>query len=171
MPDPEVDRESVGPMLKKVRVEAGVSRRDIAQKLGCSISTIARLETGKTMATDEMINRLKALTLLGEHHRAAEGVGEALGATGGVVAGIGGATTAVSAAGIPGLSAAGMTSGLAALGLGSMATGIGVVAAIPVALGLAGYGVVKGLKTLVEANNLECKEVDDLLEIRVKSVN
>ena len=65
-----------------------------------------------------------------------------------------------------------MTSGLAALGLGSMATGIGVVAAIPIGLGLASYGVVKAIKAIARANKLDAnvEELDDTLEFRLKPV-
>jgi len=67
------------------------------------------------------------------------------GAVGGATVGIGLSITAVSAAGsVTGLSAAGITSGLAALGFGAMVTGVAVTAAIPCAIGLGGYGLVKG---------------------------
>lgn len=159
-------RDEIGELLKQVRLETGISRRELAERLGCSESTIKRLETGVTTASEEMWNRCKALDLVGQSHdpgNAEEAAGAAVGAAGGIA----GAGAAVAAAGaVPGLSAAGMTSGLAALGLGSMVTGIGVVAAIPIATGLVGYGVVKGIKALVEANNLDAVEVDDVLEIR-----
>lgn len=158
--------DEIGELLKQVRLETGISRRELAEMLGCSESTIKRLETGVTAASEEMLNRCRALVLLGQKYdsgNAAETAGAAAGAAGGIV----GAGAAVAGAGaVPGLSAAGMTSGLAALGLGSMATGIGVVAAIPIAAALASYGVVKGIKALVEANNLDAIEVDDVLEIR-----
>lgn len=157
-------RDEVGELLKAVRVETGISRKELAERLGSSISTVARLETGTTAATEEMYNRCLALVLLGQKYD--DDAGETAGAVAGSASGVAGGVAAVSAAGIPGLSAAGMTSGLAALGLGSMATGIGVVAAIPIATGLATYGVIKGIKSLVKANKLQCEQVDDTLEIR-----
>ena len=164
-------QDEVGEALRVVRDRTGVSRRELAERLGCSASTVTRLETGETLATTEMYNRLQALTVLGQNYlggAAAEAAAGAAGAAGGVA----GATAAVSAAGtVGGLSAAGMTSGLAALGLGSMATGIGVVAAIPIAAGLASYGVIKGLKSLIAANKLDCEAVDDVLEIRLKMID
>ncbi|MCY4152851.1 MAG: helix-turn-helix transcriptional regulator [Aestuariivita sp.] len=164
-------REEVGEALKFVRLEAGVGRRELAKMLGCSISTITRLENGDTQATDEMYNRLKALMIIGQNYsydNTAEIAAGAAGAAGGVA----GATAAVSAAGsVAGLSATGMTSGLAALGLGSMATGIGVIAAIPIAAGLASYGVIKGITSLAKANKLDCKKLDDVLEIHMKTVD
>ena len=161
-------QDEVGEALRVVRDRTGISRRELAERLGCSASTVTRLETSETMATTEMFNRLQALTVLGQNYLGGAAAEAAAGAAGGVA----GATAAVSAAGtVGGLSAAGMTSGLAALGLGSMATGIGVVAAIPIAAGLASYGVIKGLKSLIAANKLDCEAIDDVLEIRLKMID
>lgn len=163
-------KDEVGEALKVVRVEAGIGRRELAQMLGSSVSTITRLEDGTTNATDEMYDRLKALMIIGQSY-AGDKTAEAAAGVAGVTGGVAGATTAVSAAGsVAGLSAAGMTSGLAALGLGSMATGIGVVAAIPIAAGLSAYGVMKGVKKLVATNKLDCEKIDDILEIRMKGI-
>ncbi len=117
-----------------------------------------------------MLRRLKALTLLGQSHEesASELVGAAVSASAGVVGTIGAVSTLGS---VGGLSAAGMTSGLAALGVGSMATGIGVVAIIPIATGLAGYGVLKGIKNIAKARKLGSEQVDERLEIRLSALN
>lgn len=167
------ERADVGELLKNTRLEAGVSRRELAEMLGSSEATIKRLETGTTFATDEMWNRCVALCVLGQRYD--PGSTEEAVATGtGAAVGVAGATTAVSAAGtVTGLSAAGMTSGLAALGLGSMATGIGVVAAIPIGIGLASYGVVKALKAIARTNKLDAHvvEADDMLEVTLKPAN
>lgn len=167
------DRAEIGELLKELRLETGISRRELAEMLGCAEATIKRIETGETIASEEMMNRCLALQLLGQRHDPGS-VEENVGAGAGVGTGIAGATAAVSAAGaVPGLSAAGMTSGLAALGLGSMATGIGVVAAIPVGLGLASYGVVKAIKAIARANKLDAhvEEIDDMLEFRLKPIS
>jgi len=144
-----------------------------AKMLGVSEATIRRLESGESEPTEAFMSRITALCVIGMakfgklKEAEKEKVSEVLGASGGVVAGVGGALGAVSAAGaVTGLSAAGMTSGLAALGGGAMLTGIGVVACIPVATGLAGYGLVKGIKSLCEANRLNCSEVAGRWEIR-----
>ena len=168
----EVTKANCGAKLKLVREISGISRRESAQKLGVSEATIRRLETGQSEATDEFMNRLRALCVIGiakfgklsESEK--EKVSDSLGVAGGVVAGIGGAIGAISASGaVAGLSAAGMTSGLAALGGGAMLTGIGVVAAIPVATGIAGFGLVKGIKKICEANKLNCQAFNDRWEI------
>ena len=164
-------REEVGEALRSVRDRTGISRRELAEKLGCSVSTITRLETRETTATQEMFDRLTALMLLGQNYSGGT-MAETVAGAGGAVGGITGATAVVSAAGsTAGLSAAGMTSGLAAIGAGSMVTGIGVVAAIPVAACLASYGVVKALKSFISEEKLDCEIVDDILEIRLKPVN
>lgn len=167
-----ITRSNCGVKLRLVREVSGMSRRDLAQAIGCSESTISRLETKKTLPTTDFTNRLKALVVIGYHkfskmsEAEKNDIEETLGVTGGVTTGVGGSIAAVSAAGsVSGLSAAGITSGLAALGGGSMLAGIGVVAAIPAAVGLAGYGLVKGIKAICDANNLSCKEVDGRFEI------
>ena len=171
----EVTKANCGEKLKLVREISGISRRELAQKLGVSEATIRRIEgegSKTTEPTDEFMNRVHALCVIGiakfgklsESEK--EKVSESLGAIGGVIAGVGGAIGAVSAYGaVAGLSAAGITSGLAALGGGAMLTGIAVVAAIPVATGLAGYGLIKGIKKICEANRLECQEVKERWEI------
>lgn len=170
--------ENCGLKLKLVREVSGLSRKELAGILGCSETTVFRLETSKTRATTDFINRLRALVVIG-HHRFQQltdsekaTLGETLGAMGGVATGIGGSIAAVSAAGsVTGLSAAGITSGLAAIGGGSLLGGIGVIAAVPVAVGLAGYGLVKGIRAICEANDLQCHEVDGRYEIAPASVS
>jgi len=45
------------------------------------------------------------------------------------------------------------------------------VAVLPVAVGAAGYGVVKGIKAICEHNNLSCNEVDGRFEIVPELLN
>jgi len=169
--------ENCGKKLRLVREVSGLSRRDLAKVLGVAESTIYRLETKKTLPTTDFMLRLSALVAIGYarfskmSEKDKEKISEYIGAGGGIAAGIGGAIGAISASGaIAGLSAAGITSGLAALG-GSMLGGIAVVATIPVAAGFAGYGLVKGIKAICEANKLECKEVDEHWELVPKNAD
>jgi len=169
--------ENCGKKLRLVREVSGLSRRDLAKVLGVAESTIYRLETKKTLPTTDFMLRLSALVAIGYarfskmSEKDREKISEYIGAGGGMAAGIGGAIGAISASGaIPGLSAAGITSGLAALG-GSMLGGIAVVATIPVAAGFAGYGLVKGIKAICEANKLKCKEVDEHWELVPKNAD
>ena len=167
----EVTGENCGDKLRLVRDVHGMSRRELAKALGVRESTIYRLERHITKPSGELMNRLRALVVIGyakfsrlkesEKNRIAEFVG----AGAGVGAGVGAAVGAVAAAGtIGGLSAAGITSGLAAIG-GTMLGGIAVVAAIPAATAGLGYGIIRGIKTICEANELSCQEVDGRYEI------
>lgn len=167
-----ITQENCGEKLRLVREVSGLSRRDLADVLGVAESTIYRLETKKTLPTMDFMLKLSALVAIGyarfknmsENEK--EKVSEYIGATGGITAGIGGAIGAISASGaVAGLSAAGITSGLAAIGGGTMLGGIAVVATIPVAVGFAGYGLVKGIKAICKANRLDCKEVDGHWEL------
>ena len=164
-------QENCGKKLHLIRDVSGMSRRDLARVIGVAESTIYRLETGKTLPTMDFMLRLSALVAIG-HARFSkmstsekEKISEYIGTTGGIAAGVGGAIGAISASGaVAGLSAAGITSGLAAIG-GTMLGGIAVVATIPLAAGFAGYGLVKGIKAICEANRLDCKEVDGHWEL------
>jgi DNA-binding XRE family transcriptional regulator len=166
-----ITQDNCGEKLLLVREVSGLSRRELAKVLGTAESTVFRLETGRTRPTRDFINRLKGLVLIGYHKFSKMGtaekniVAEAIGASGGFAAGIGGAIGAVSTVGYAGLSAAGITSGLAAIGGGSLLGGLAVIAAIPGAVGLGGYGLVKGIKAICDANRLNCREVDGRYEI------
>jgi DNA-binding XRE family transcriptional regulator len=168
----KVTVENCGEKLRLIRDVSGISRRELAEVLGCSEATISRIETKKTFATNDFINKLRGLSTVGYYKfskmtEAEKGViGEAVGSAGGVATGVGASIAAVSAAGsVGGLSAAGITSGLAAIGGGTMLGGIATVAAIPVAVGLAGWGLVKGIKAICTANNLSCEEINEHYEI------
>jgi hypothetical protein len=170
-----VTKDNCGAKLKRVREIAGMSRRDLAKVIGVSEGTLRRLEGSDSHPTDEFMARLHALCIIGISRfrgmsdAQREEVSSLVGAGGGVIAGIGGALAAVSGAGtVAGLSAAGITSGLAAIGGGTMLAGLGVVASIPIMTGLAGYGLVKGLKAILDANNLESREVDGRWEVRTR---
>ncbi len=169
----EITKENCGDKMNFVRWISGkISKRELAKVIGVSEATIRRLEADDTQPTDEFMSRIAAICVIGISkfgklkEAEKEKVSEALGASGGVIAGVGGALGAVSVLGtVGGLSAAGMTSGLAALGGGAMLTGIGVVASIPIATGLAGYGFVRGIKKICEANKLNCREINGKWEL------
>jgi len=166
-----ITQDNCGVKLKLVREVSGLSRRDLAYAIGVAESTIYRLEKKQTLPKADFMLRLSGLVAIGHakyskmSEKDKESLSEYIGAAGGVAAGIGGAIGAISASGaVAGLSAAGITSGLAAIG-GSMLGGLAVVAIIPVAVGAAGYGLVRGIKAICEANKLDCKEVDNHWEI------
>lgn len=171
----KVTKDNCGEKLRQIREVTGMSRSDLAQRLGCSIATVARIESRsektRSMPTDAFMDTLRALCIIG--HEKYSNMSEeeknkileysSLG--GGVGGGIGAAIGTVSAAGaVPGLSAAGITSGLAAIG-GSMLSGLAIVATLPLAGGALGFGVAKGIKKLVTANKLYTKTLDDRFEL------
>lgn len=167
----DVTIENCGVKLKLIRDISGMSRKDLAKCVGCSESTITRIETGKSLPTKDFMLRLAALSIIGHakyskmSESEKEKISDVIGASGGVLAGVGGAIGAVSMSGaVTGLSAAGIASGLAAIG-GSMLGGLAVVATIPVAVGFAGYGLVKGIKAICAANKLSCTDVDGKFEV------
>jgi len=171
-----ITQTNCGKKLKLVRYLSGLSRRELAAVIGVSESTVFRIETKKTLPTKDFMLRLGGLVAIGHaryskmSEKEKETISEYIGAGGGVAAGIGGAIGAISVSGsVAGLSAAGIISGLAALGGGTMLGGIIVVGAIPIAVGAAGYGLVKGIKAICEANKLNCKEVDGRFEISRKT--
>jgi DNA-binding XRE family transcriptional regulator len=172
-----ITQDNCGAKLKLVREVSGQSRKELANVIGVAESTIYRLEKGKknggTLPKAEFMLRLGGLVAIGHAKYSKmtendkESLSEYIGAAGGVAAGVGGAIGAISVSGtVAGLSAAGITSGLAALG-GSMLGGLAVVAIIPVAVGAAGYGLVKGIKLICKANKFAFtfKEVDKHWEI------
>jgi transcriptional regulator with XRE-family HTH domain len=175
-----VTRENCGSKIVLIMEVTGMSRRALAKTIGVSESTLRRIEIGSssqegTRPTEDFMNRLRGLCAIGiakyreMSDAQKEKISEVVAATGGVVAGVGGSIAAIGAAGaVSGFSAAGITSGLAAIGGGAMLTGIAVVGVIPVATGLLGYGLVKGIKAICEANNLSCTEVNERWEISTK---
>lgn len=168
-----ITKENCRAKLLLIRNLLKISRRELARIIGVSEATLRRLEQTDSTPTDEFMNRLQALCVIGAAKYGKlsdsnkEKVSEMIGTTGGVVAGVGGGIAAIGAAGaVSGFSAAGITSGLATIGGGAMLTGIGIVASIPVATGLLGFGLVKGIKAICDANQLSCTEVNEKWEIR-----
>lgn len=171
----DITEDNCGEKLKLIRHISGMTQRDLAKVLGVSESTIKRLETRDTKPTKDFMSMLAVLCIIGKEKYSTmsksqkEKISECITSAGGAIAGVGASIAAISASGaVAGLSAAGITSGLAAIGGGAMLGGIAVVASIPIAVGAAGYGLVKGIKKLCEINNLNCKEKNDRYEITPK---
>lgn len=61
---------------------------------------------------------------------------------------------------------AGITSGLAAIGAGGMLGGIFTLAAVPIAAGALGYGIIKGIKYLISEDELISEAIDEKWERR-----
>jgi transcriptional regulator with XRE-family HTH domain len=158
---------------EKLRLMGDLSRlshRDLAKILICRQSTISRLEGKQSLPTEAFIKRLQRLGRVGcdDFLKVSESekdfTSETLGAVTSGTLGVNASVAAISTAGtVSGLSGAGITTGLAALG-GTMLGGIAVVAAIPVVAALAGFGLVKGIKGIRAARNLNCKDLDPRYE-------
>jgi hypothetical protein len=128
----------------------------VALKLGWSISVWNRLISGKTCPTERSIKECFLMFCLGfdEFSRLSKKKVESITEKMGGVASASFGAVAVKAiigslGASSGLSAAGIMSGLRVLGTfvgGGAAAGISVAAAIPVAAGIAGWGIIKLLK-------------------------
>ena len=143
----------------------------IAKSIGCSSSTLNRVLQRKTLANDNLIKQCGILFELGIKRyqkltdAEKEKISERIGSASGVGLGFASISAAVSSVGSVGLSAAGITSGLSALGTytgiagiagGAMVGGVIMTAAIPIAAGAAGYGMVKGVKSIF--TNIKTKD-------------
>ncbi len=147
-----MEPRNVAKALTMLQDHLGVNSEILAQKLECSIYSIARIKGGQTIATEVMCSRVKAIA----DKEGDKDFWAKLGMLGGATTGVamsGTAVTTMAAAGTAG--GAAITSGLAGVGAvvgGGMLAGIGVVAAAPVAAGLVGFGAVKGVKWLFSEN-------------------
>lgn len=148
----------------------------ISKVIGCNTSTINRIIAGTTFPTDDFIKQAGILIVIGyEKYKKLsdsekENISEKIGAVGGGVLGFGAITAAISASGtVAGLSAAGIVSGLVAIGPGGMVGGVLTVAAIPIAAGVAGYGIIKGIKYLISEDELNSDNIDAKWEREISS--
>lgn len=168
-----MEPRDVGKALTMLKEHLGVNAETLARKLACSIYTIARIEEGRTIPTDVMCSRVASVI----DKEGDKDLWAKIGALGGATTGVamsGAAVTSMAAATASG--GAVMTSGLAGIGTlvggAGMAAGLTVVAAVPIATGLAGYGAVKLVKwALSEDKTHKFKtEIDPELERRITAV-
>ena len=135
----------------------------IAKSIGCSSPTLNRVLQKKTVAKDNLIKQCGILFELGINryqkltNADKEKISETIGSFSGAGLGFASISAAVSSVSAYGLSAAGITSGLSALGSyasitgivgGGMIGGVILTAGIPLVAGAAGYGMVKGVKSI-----------------------
>lgn len=168
----ELNRQNFSKQLSGFIEDEDLSCRQVAKAIGCSEATICRLcPERSTWASDEMLNRAKVMLYLGfrQYSKLSESqkrtIEEKAVGLGGGVASIGAIAFAVNSMGlVTGLSAAGITSGLAAIG-GTMMGGVMVAAAAPVAVGAVGYGVVRGMKHVLDNQKLSKISIDLRWEI------
>jgi hypothetical protein len=147
--------------------------RKVAKVIGCSEPTLNRILVRKTLPSDEMIRQSGIMMELGYKSYSKlskadkEKISEAIGTLGGGSLGFASITAVISSLGISGLSAAGIASGLATLGAvvsGGMVAGVLITATIPIAAGVVGYGLIKGIKKIVENSKLNIENYDPFWE-------
>jgi len=160
--------------LKAFILQNQLTFKDIALAIGCSMHTLKRVSDQDTRPTSNLIKQCGILFALGYKkykklsNSEKEKISEKIGTIGGGVLGFGAISSAVSASGaVVGLSAAGITSGLAGMGAlvgGGMVAGIAIVASIPMAVGGIGYGIMKGIKGIINHQKINSPEVDSKWE-------
>lgn len=176
----EISRENLANFLSVFLETNEVTIENVAKAIGCPIATIDRIIAQETLPTDEMLKQCAILFSIGfkQYRKLSEAdkekISESIGAVGGGVLGFGGITAAISASGtVIGLSAAGITSGLSGIGAlvgGGMAAGATAVAAIPIAVGAVGYGLMKGIKAIITYYKLNDTDFNNFWEIKKEVV-
>ncbi len=168
-----VNRDNCGEVLKGIRRKFGsMSMAELAKTLGVSRSTVMRIEAGQTLPSEEVLNRLKAIQLIGiskflelsqkDREQFAlfmNGMGENSDDFSNNM------TTHM----VKALTPSGILAGLGTIAGASLNMATPVVSGVPVLSSLAGYGLVKGLKAVLEANHLNCVEKKGVWEITTKS--
>ena len=164
-----VTRKNCGSVLRELRQRFGsMSVAELAKALGVSRSTVMRIEAGQTIPSDDLINRLKAIQLIGiSKFRALSEIDNArflelieeIGENPEIF------SEAITKRMVKELTPAGILAGLGTIASASLNLSTSVISSIPVLASLAGYGLVKGLKAILEANNLSCIENEGVWEI------
>lgn len=164
-----VTRENCGRVFKGLRRKFGsMSVAELAKTLGVSRSTVMRIEAGQTYPSDELLNRLKAIQVVGiskfrtlsekDKARFSQLV-EEIGENPEIF------SEAMTNRMVKELTPAGILAGLGTIAGASLNVSTSVITSIPILSSLAGYGLIKGLKAILEANNLECNENEGRWEI------
>ena len=164
-----VTRENCGRVLKEVRQRFGsMSVAELARTLGVARSTVMRIEAGQTIASGDLLNRLKAIQVIGmsrfralsekDRDRFLQAI-EEIGENPDIF------SRAISNQMVKELTSAGILAGLGTIASASLNLSTSLVSSIPILSSLAGYGLVKGLKSVLEANNLSCVENEGVWEI------
>ncbi len=157
-----VTRHNCGHVFKALRRKFGsMSVAELARILGVSRSTVMRIEAGQSRPSDDLLNRLKALQLIGiSRFRALSGEDQArfrelIRETGEDPALF---SKTITDKMVKELTPAGILAGLGAIAGASLNLSASIITSIPVLSSLAGYGLIKGLQAVLEANQLHCTE-------------
>ena len=165
----KVTRENCGRVLKDLRQKFGsMSVAELSKTLGVARSTIMRIEAGQTAPSDDLLNRLKAIQIIGiskfrtisqmDKDRFSQLI-EEIGENPELF------LTANLGHMVKELTPAGILAGLGTIASASLNLSSNVVSSIPVLSSLAGYGLVKGLRSILEANDFQCIEREGAWEI------
>jgi len=174
-----ITRDNCKVLLAAFIEENDLSAREVAKTIPCSEASISRILAGESLPTDNMLAEVGILIEIGFERYSnlsnseKKKLLEAMGAVGGGAIGFSAITAGVSTLGaVSGLSAAGVTTGLGALGAivgGSMVAGISVAAAIPIAAGAAGYGVIKAAKSISKKYKTDQEKLDPEWEMPLEN--
>ncbi|MEL1244488.1 hypothetical protein AAEO56_09465 [Flavobacterium sp. DGU11] len=170
----EITYDNISNFIKRFMKNNNLEIKTIAKEINCSISTLNRIIKKESLPTSNMLKQVGIMISIGfEKYRKLsnsekESISEKIGAFGGGILGFGSITAAIGASGtVAGLSAAGITSGLSAIGGivgGGMTVGIITVAFIPIATIGVGFGIIKGVKSIISNNRLNNVEYDSYWE-------
>lgn len=170
-----ITRENLAHYLSAFLKSGEISIANIAKAIGCPIATIERIISKETFPTDDMLKQCAILISIGykKYKKLSiankEKISESIGTVGGGILGFSAISAAIGSSGtIIGLSAAGITSGLGTIGTflgGGMLAGVTAVAVIPLAVRATGYGMVKGIKTLITYHKINDKKINYFWEI------
>ena len=176
----ELTRDNIRLLLAAFMENSELSARHIAKLIGSSEKTIERILAGITWPSDEMIKQVGTMLEIGFERYAMlsnakkQIISEKIGVIGGGTLGFASISATVSTLGFAGLSAAGTVSGLTTLGSivgGGLVAGVGVSAAIPIAAGTLGYGIIKSINAFVKKRTIDKTEIDGRWEIILNSMN
>lgn len=172
-----LSRENFKDALQEFIKKDKLTINDVASAIYCPRSSVERILMGVSFPSDAMMKQGGLMIYLGieDYSKLSdaqkEDLAEKIGAIGGGAIGFGAIGAAVGAMGVVGgVGAAGIAAGLGAMGGlvgGGMAAGIAVAAAIPVAIGAAGFGAVKATKHLIKESYLGSKDFDSKWEVKV----
>ena len=170
----EITVDNCNSLIAVFMEEEDVQAKQISKSIGCSVPTVLRILAKETLPTEEFMKQIGLMFTIGFKSYSKlsssdkESISESIGSLGGGALGFAGITAAISASGTTlGLSAAGITSGLTAIGFGGMVGGVMTLAAVPIAAGGIGYGIIKGVKYLISEKHLKSDDIDEKWETKV----
>jgi HSP20 family protein len=157
-----VKKKNCGLVLRQLRQKFGsISISELARILGVSRSTVMRIERGQTRPSEEFLNRLKALQLIGiskfnalstDHQVRFQELLKEMGEDPDVF------IQTTNNGTFNTLTPTGILSGLGAIAAAALNRTTPVITSISVFSSMAGYGLIKGLQAILEANHLSCVE-------------